>query len=339
MMLEPSSLTNGVQVDNRTRDGACARAKHVPAEKLPQVTQRLASRTLAGIRRVAPIVQFRPFHGGTDKQPARSVKQISLNPSAITRVLGAMAFLLVLASVAGQISKFALGHDYLKGFVPLFDVDREYNIPSFFSTLLLIFASLLLAVITVLNGKEKVPHVSKWAILSFGFLLMAYDEAFQVHESLGSPVRRVLGLGDGNLGVFHAAWVIPGIALTLVLGLFFLRFLLYQPATTRLAFSIAVILYIGGAVGFELIEGLHIELSGQDATYTMMATVEESLEMVGVIVFIRSLLVYIADNHKEVRLRFERARGAVMMGIRFSSLTDKRLEVADRGDVPVAVEI
>jgi hypothetical protein len=36
----------------------------------------------------------------------------------------------------------------------------------------------------------------------------------------------------------------------------------------------------------------------------MLTTVEESLEMTGVISFIWGLLVYLADMHKELRFRF-----------------------------------
>ena len=238
------------------------------------------------------------------------MNQISLNPSAIARVLGAVAFLLVLASIGGQATRFLLGHDYVKGLVPLFDVDRERNIPTFFAVLLAFFATLLLAVIAVLDGKRRTPHASKWAILSFGFLYITYDEAFEVHEKLVSPVRTLLG--DGNLGVFSFAWVIPGIALVIVLAMFFLKFWLHLPTTARLTFLVAATLYLGGSIGFELIGGGYAELHGQDnLTYKMITTIEESLEMAGVITFIWALLAYLADIHDEVRFRFDGARGEV----------------------------
>ncbi|MCP4092981.1 MAG: hypothetical protein GY747_05965 [Planctomycetes bacterium] len=53
------------------------------------------------------------------------------------------------ASVAGQISRFFLGHPELKGLVPLLYVDYERNIPAFFSMCLLFLASLILLVVTV----------------------------------------------------------------------------------------------------------------------------------------------------------------------------------------------
>jgi cellulose synthase/poly-beta-1,6-N-acetylglucosamine synthase-like glycosyltransferase len=218
-------------------------------------------------------------------------------------ILGVVAYLLVVLSIGGQFSKFMLGHAFLTGLASLFYVDMEHNIPTYFSVLLILFATFLLAVISILNGKQRQPHFSKWAILSVGFLFMAFDEAFQIHERLNIPVGTLLG--DGSLGIFYFAWVIPGIALVFVLGLFFLRFLLHLPAMTRFSFLMAATLYIGGAIGVELIGSSHAELHGyENWTYSMIATLEESLEMAGLIVFIWALLNYSADNHKEVRFRF-----------------------------------
>jgi hypothetical protein len=215
-----------------------------------------------------------------------------------TRMLGAVAFILVLLSIGGQFSKFMLGHAFLNGLVPLFYVDTEQNIPTYFSVFLILIAASLLAVIAILTGKQRIPNVSKWVILSFGFLLMALDEAFQFHERLNIPVGQLLG--DGTLGVFYFPWVIPGTALVFVLGLFFLRFLLDLPATTRFMFLLAAIIYIGGAIGVELIGSSHAELHGyENWAYSMIATVEESLEMAGLIVFIGALLNYCADNYKK----------------------------------------
>lgn len=236
--------------------------------------------------------------------------QISLNPSLIALVLGAVAVLLVLASIGGQLMAYLAGHPRVYGLVHLFYVDAEGNIPTGFSTFLLLFASLLLAVITVLERQQTASPVLYWATLSFGFLFMAADEALSFHERLISPLRTLLG--NANLGIFYFAWVIPGIALVLVLASFFLRFLLRLPAKTKRVFLTAATLYIGGAIGVELIGGSWAELHGKrNLMYSMIATVEESLEMMGVIVFIWALLAYIADEYKEVRFRFEEVHGDV----------------------------
>jgi hypothetical protein len=168
----------------------------------------------------------------------------------------------------------------------------------------LLLAALLLAVIAVLERKRTGSTVSPWTILSFGFVCMAVDEAWEFHERLIKPVRRLLG-GD-RLGYFYYAWIVPGLALVTVLALFFARFLLRLPAKTSFAFLVAGALYVGGAIGVEGISGRYDELHGRrNLTYSMIATVEESLEMAGAIVFIWALLAYIADNYKQVEFGFE----------------------------------
>jgi len=229
--------------------------------------------------------------------------QILLKPSSVVRILGAVAFLLVLASTVGQLTIYmAGGRD--SGLVQLFFLDAEQNMPTFFSSLILLFASLLLAVITILEKNRKTFNVSYWALLSFGFLFMAIDEFVCLHEKLELPMRKLLG--GSNFGFFHFAWVIPGIALVFVLALFLFRFWWRLPAKTRLTFFIAASIYLAGCLGFEMIGGYCDELYGQqNLTYVMLTTIEESLEMTGVIVFIWGLLKYIADNYKEVRLRLD----------------------------------
>lgn len=133
---------------------------------------------------------------------------------------------------------------------------------------------------------------------------MGFDEAFSFHERLAAPVRTQLG--DGRLGVFYYAWVIPGIAIITAIGLYLLGFLRQLPRATKLRFLAAAILYIGGAIGLELLEGRHAELYGRaNWAYKMMTIVEETLEVAGLIVFIWALLKFLARNYKEVRFRFE----------------------------------
>jgi hypothetical protein len=228
--------------------------------------------------------------------------QISFNPSKTACILGAVAFILALISMAGQFILYTTGNK-LYGLVLLFDIDAEYNIPTFFSMLLLLFAALLISVIAVLEKNRNASHTIHWAILSLGFLFMAIDEMVCIHERLVNPIRKLLG--EGSRGVFNFAWVIPGIALVIVLVPLFLKFWMRLPSKTRFTFLIASTLYIGGCIGFELIGGYYAELHGlKNLTYSMLTTVEESLEMSGIILFIWGLLIYLADNYKEVQLNF-----------------------------------
>lgn len=223
----------------------------------------------------------------------------------MARVLGAAAAALVAASIAGQLIVYLTGHDTVYGFVRLSYLDAEQSIPTFFSTAQLLFCALCLAVVAALSHTAGAPDARYWTILAIGFLYMAADEAASIHELLILPLRGLLG-GGRRLGIFYFAWVIPYGALVLGLAPFFLRFLFRLPAKTRRAFLTAGGIYLAGAIGMELIEGLYSESRGtRSLTFSMMATVEESLEMTGVIVFIRALLVYAGDHYKAVRVSID----------------------------------
>jgi hypothetical protein len=90
-----------------------------------------------------------------------------------------------------------------------------------------------------------------------------------------------------------------------LLGLVYLKFLFRLPKKTMVNFIVAGVVYVGGALGVELIGGRYREMQGINFTYKMIATVEESLEMLGVVMFIRALLLYLSESYKEVQLRFK----------------------------------
>ncbi|MEP7272398.1 MAG: multidrug transporter [Acidobacteriota bacterium] len=235
-----------------------------------------------------------------------SSNQISLSASSITRVLGTVAGVLVLISTVGQLTAYLTGHNHIHGLVPLFYVDAELNIPTFFSTLLLLIASLLLTVITLLERNLAAARVWQWALLAAGFLLMTADEAFSIHEALMVPTRDLLG--EGVFRAFYFPWIVPAGVMILVLAPLFFKFLWHLPRRTRVIFLTAAVLFVGGSLGFELIGGRYARLHGlNNLTYSMIAGCEECLEMAGVIVFIRGLLLYLAEYYGEVRFRFDTA--------------------------------
>ena len=156
-------------------------------------------------------------------------------------------------------------------------------------------------------------------VLSLVFFYLAIDEAWSIHESWANlPIDNFVD--TSGAGVFYFIWVIPGIIVALALFLFFLKFLLLLPMKVMRSFIFAGALYAGGAIGFELIGGYYAGIYGNNTTftYTLIATLEESLEMAGVILFIRSLLTHIAVNYAEVKFNF---KNAVEEGTKMHSYT------------------
>ena len=229
--------------------------------------------------------------------------------------------LLVCISVAGQLVRYVGGHDYAYGLLSpaerLFHVDQQHNIPTLFSVLLLLCSASLLGLITFLKRRQQDPDLSKWATLTVGFIYLAIDEAWSFHEMLIDPVRGLLG--HDNLGMFYSAWVIPGMAGVGILALLFLGFLLRLPSSTRWSFLAAGTIYLGGAIGIEMIGGRYGEAHGfENLTAQLITHLEESMEMAGVIVFIHALLRYLAEQCPRVDLLI-----AEQNQTRFNTLTSE----------------
>jgi hypothetical protein len=80
--------------------------------------------------------------------------------------------------------------------------------------------------------------------------------------------------------------------------LIYFKFLLHLPPQTRRIFLLAAGLYVGGALGVELIHGHYLDLYGKDLVYALIAAVEELLEMLGIITFLYGLLSYLRSQRQ-----------------------------------------
>lgn len=79
--------------------------------------------------------------------------------------------------------------------------------------------------------------------------------------------------------------------------LVFRKFIFSLPFRTKALFILAGAIYVGGAIGMESIGGYIADTPGlHPAAYAVAATIEELLEMLGVIIFIYALLSYIKSQ-------------------------------------------
>ncbi len=227
---------------------------------------------------------------------------IVLNPKKVASLFGLVILILFFMNIARMLVVFFTGHDYMYGFLPLFDLDIEQNIPTFFSSILILLCSCLLAVIAFMERNKAKNDYKYWGGLSAIFLFLSIDEFASIHELLMSPLRHITGAS----GFFFFAWVIPYGLLLLVLFAIYLRFLFRLPSKIRLMSIISGFIYVTGAFGFEFIGGYYydIHIHGQkDFVYQMITSFEEILEMGGMLLFLYTLMVYIDSYHKSLSIR------------------------------------
>ena len=229
---------------------------------------------------------------------------INLSPKRIFKLLALFVVGLVLASVVGQYIKYHLGYENFFGFVPRFDVNEEVSVPTWYSSVALLFCSMLLGIIAVNKRQASDRYAGHWTGLAAIFLYLSIDEASMLHELIGVNVGTRVA---DSQPLHYYAWIIPAVILVAILGLVYLKFLGHLPPKTRRYFIAAAALFIGGAIFTEILTGLYWQFLGSnnDFTHSVMTAVEEFLEMMGVVVFIYALMSYMKSHIKEIRISLQ----------------------------------
>lgn len=182
------------------------------------------------------------------------------------------------------------------GQAQLFDLDADQNIPTWYTSSILFLCALFLAAVAVAAGNAQRLY---WYGLSLAFLFLSADEASSIHEKARPVLNSWLQVG----GFANYVWVLLYGPLALVFVLAYVGFLRRLPHDTRRLFFIAGALYIGGALGMEVVDGLYATFySNSDLVYVLLTHIEELLEMLGVAIFIYSLLLHISSDVKELKV-------------------------------------
>jgi hypothetical protein len=226
-----------------------------------------------------------------------------IDVKVVTRALLLIVLLLVISHmVLYFLLKYSGGY-FVENIYHFFDLGDERNLPTFYSSLLLLFASLLLYIISTYLSRRGYRYSHRWTLLSLIFLFVSADESINIHEKLGAVFKKFVG--SSNLPDYlQYGWVLPYLILLLFLGIYFVRFFLEMDRKTLLRFSIAFSVYVTGAAGFEMIESHYHQTYGTyHFMYKLFVTIEETMEMTGTIIFIRALLLYINENLNDFGFR------------------------------------
>lgn len=222
--------------------------------------------------------------------------EITPSPKRIAKFISFSILGLMFANCLMEISRRLLGY-YPIGY-RLINLDAERNLPTWYSSCLLLFCAGLLAIIAHIKHKNLVPYRYHWSFLSIIFLGLSLDETAAIHDVAVKPLRATFNL----TGVLYYSWVIPGILVVTLLGLAYLKFLKSLPKQIQRLFFLSAFIYVLGALGMEMIAGVITETLGSESLlYRIEAITEEFLELTGVNLFIYTLLTYLC-SHLGVRI-------------------------------------
>ncbi len=229
----------------------------------------------------------------------------TIKPKIVGLFLGSVATLLAFQSLIGEflLENVLLGESSSSVIflIDLLSVNVEESIPTWFSTILLFIASLLLWFIWGVKNRKEDEWRTYWLGLAFVFLYLSIDEGAAIHETFVQPIESIVQTS----GFFAFAWQIVFLPLVLIFVFIYIRFLRALPQETAVLFILSGVIYVGGAVFIEGWSANEWDINqGITFRYLMIATVEEWFEMMGASLFIYTLLDYIVVGNYTAVFQF-----------------------------------
>jgi hypothetical protein len=178
------------------------------------------------------------------------------------------AAVLVVAGVISSCVRIRFG-DPVARWTGLFDLDGEANVPTWFSSILL----LRCAMASARRGLRPLAVV---------FVVLSLDEVAMMHERAAAALLEA-----------HVPWPWPwvlGAAIVAGLAVVLVPALRAMARPERRGVVAAGAIYVGGALCVEIVAQRWAAAHGWwNAGYVTLVTIEEGMEMTGAILFVRAL--------------------------------------------------
>lgn len=225
--------------------------------------------------------------------------RIEISKNGVARALIATVVALHLLNIPAVAFRYAWPWEGARHYIAFFSVAGEGKLPTFYSGVTLLAAAALLGLIAA-HEHSRGGFRIHWAGLGGTFALMAMDEMVAIHELSSGVLRSYFSITGGPL--YHA-WVIPALAFLAFLAMAYFRFLVALQARSRALFLAAGVIYVSGALGMEMAGAAYAAANGQDLGYGVLSTIEEVLEMSGIVVFLYGLMDHLERCAPESRIR------------------------------------
>lgn len=211
-------------------------------------------------------------------------------------ILGIIALLAIVAAMTqdGPLPRLIPGGRFLRS---QFDMDRGQNVATWFSSVLFLATGGL----AVWCGRVARVHRRTWYSLAAVLIALSVDEVTWIHSDVFSALRRIFGPD-----VSFRLGVVVGSALLVLAAVAFLPFVIRLPGRVRVLIVASGVLVIGAGVGLDLLGSIWAGANGEDFVYHLMATVEETTEMAGVILLGYAMLVHLASGGSEGSVSVDR---------------------------------
>ncbi|MGB3614539.1 MAG: hypothetical protein WBA10_12170 [Elainellaceae cyanobacterium] len=218
---------------------------------------------------------------------------LTFQPFNIARIFTFFTAFLLIGQFSLLVLRYSIGteNQVVRTLIKIFDFDQEKSLPTLYSGGLLSVCGLLFMILSFTRAPLKVRRAS--ACLSAVFFFLSADEVLAIHEKLIGPTSRLIKTS----GFFTNSWIIPYCIAGFVVLIITLPFFKKIDSRHRYLMATSAFVYVFGAVGLEMMEGQYLSLDisnivlrKEQFPYQFMVTIEETLEMMGCIILIYTLL-------------------------------------------------
>ena len=223
----------------------------------------------------------------------KSGLSITFSISRIIKTLFGIVITLAIVGTIADIIKFQVApstNHRLARLMNRFVLGFEPSIPNWYSSTALFCSGALLAVIAIGKWQAKDRFSKHWTFMALLFPVLSIDEGVRLHEMIHTVMIKFVETS----GIFYFPSVIPMSLFVAVFFVVYIPFLKHIDRRTASLFVLAGGVYVFGTVGMDMVGGLIMENYGEASIqHTFTQLVEESCEMLGIVIFVYALLDYI----------------------------------------------
>lgn len=172
-----------------------------------------------------------------------------------------------------------------------FNLNHEERFGAMFGALLILTASTLMACAAYRAMPDKKWLALGWLLFACILAFMACDEYFSIHEKAGAYAG-LQSKGYGSQIMPNWVKVMAVVVGLLCIPMGFFWWML--PRGVRIRTAIAAAVFLGGAMGVEVISSAFVMHQGnENFGYYILVAIEEGMEMLGMFIVIDTMLLHL----------------------------------------------
>lgn len=183
--------------------------------------------------------------------------------------------------------------------VPMLDSDQKVNAPSAGKIVLLLAATVLLALVAAASTDRW--HRRRWLGMAAVFAFLSFDEMAYLHQRISDALHDTLD----TQGALRFAWVLLYLPLVAVLAIVYLPFWWKLPSRLRWTMLVAALCFAGGSGGLELAKSDSFREAHWTLQFGLLAALSDSLELIGLALLVVTLLRYLSQTAPELEVELD----------------------------------